>query len=181
MTDSFQTQYLEDIAYRFKTLRRMADRALAQVSGDELFTTLDAEGNSLAVLMKHLSGNMVHNWTLPFAADDDKPLRDRDGEFEIRIGDTGDSVYAGWEEGWGRLLEAVEGFEEADTERKIRVRWREYTLVQALNRQLFHYSLHVGQIVFLAKHIRGAEWESLSIPRGQSEAYNERVRRERPP
>lgn len=181
MADSFKTHYLEDVAYRYRTLKTMADRALAQVRGDELFITLDAEGNSLAVLMKHLSGNMVHNWTRPYAADDDKPPRDRDGEFEIRIGDTKDSVHAGWEEGWSRLLGALEGFTAADTERKIKVRWREYTLVQALNRQLFHYSLHVGQIVFLAKHIRGAEWESLSIPRGQSEAYNERIRRERPP
>ena len=179
--ESFQAHYLEDMAYRLKTLKRMSERALAQVESEELFTTLDEVENSLAVLMKHLSGNMVHNWTRPFAADDDKPPRDRDGEFEIRPGDTRDSVFEGWEEGWSRLLEAVEGFTEADMGKKIRVRWREYTLVQALNRQLFHYSLHVGQIVFLAKHIRGAEWESLSIPRGQSEAYNERIRRERPP
>jgi len=181
MVDSFQTHYLEDIAYRYRTLKTIADRALAQVRGDELFATLDAEGNSLAILMKHLSGNMIHNWTRPFAPDDDKPLRDRDGEFKIRPGDNRDSIQEGWEEGWGRLLEAVEGFTEADMEKRIKVRWREYTLVQALNRQLFHYSLHVGQIVFLAKHIRGAEWESLSIPRGQSEAYNEKIRKERPP
>jgi len=181
MAKSFRAHYLEDMAYRYRTLKTMADRALAQVRGDELFTTLDAEGNSLAILMKHLSGNMIHNWTSPFAADGNKPPRDRDGEFEIRPGDTRDSIQAGWEVGWGRLLGAVGGFGEGDMEKKIRVRWREYTLVQALNRQLFHYSLHVGQIVFLAKHIRGAEWESLSIPRGQSEAYNERIRRERPP
>ena len=172
--------YLQDMGHRLSSLKAHADRALAQVRDEELFTSIDGVSNSVAVLIKHIAGNMIHNWTYPFAPDEEKPVRDREGEFEAGE-DTRDGIFRLWEEGWSVLLDAVTGFTEADLERRVVVRWMEYTLIESLNRQLVHYAQHVGQIIFLAKHLRGEEWESLSIPRGQSEAYTERMRRERHP
>jgi len=172
--------YLQDVCYKFRSLKGLADRAIAQVRDDELFTSIDGVSNSVAVLMKHIAGNMVHNWTYPFAPDEEKPSRDREDEFEAGE-DFKEAIFDLWEEGWGILIDSATGFTEADLERRVIVRWREYTLIEALNRQLVHYAQHVGQIIFLAKHFRGEEWESLSIPKGQSEAYDERMRRERQP
>lgn len=180
MDETFVKQYLVDINHRFSGLKSLADRAIAQVRDEELHTSIDGESNSVAVLMKHMAGNMVHNWTYPFAPDEEKPVRDRVGEFETGE-ETRDGIFRLWEEGWSVLLDAVTGFTEADLERRVIARWKEYTLIELLNRQLVHYAQHVGQIIFLAKHFRGEEWESLSIPRGQSEAYTERMRRERHP
>ena len=180
MSTDIGYHYLQDIGQRLRSLKALADRAIAQIRDDELFSSIDDVSNSVAVLMKHMAGNMVHNWTYPFAPDEEKPVRDREGEFEAGE-DTKDGIFGLWEEGWGILLDAVAGFTEADLERRVIVRWREYTLIESLNRQLVHYAEHVGQIIFLAKHFRGEEWESLSIPKGQSEAYTERMRRERGP
>jgi hypothetical protein len=172
--------YLQDMGYKFRSLKGLADRAIAQVRDEELFTSIDGVSNSVAVLMKHIAGNMVHNWTYPFAPDEEKPARDREAEFEAG-GDTKDAIHGLWEEGWRILIDAVTSFTEADLERRVIVRWREYTLIEALNRQLVHYAQHIGQIIFLAKHFRGEEWDSLSISKGESEAYAERMRRERQP
>ncbi len=180
MSADLSYHYLQDMEQRLRSLKGLADRALAQVRDQELFTSIDGVNNSVAVLMKHMAGNMVHNWTYPFAPDEEKPMRDREGEFEAG-GDSKDAIFGLWEEGWRVILDAVKGFTEADLERRVIVRWREYTLIESLNRQLVHYAQHVGQIIFLAKHFRGEDWESLSIPRGQSEAYAERMRRERRP
>ena len=179
MSTDLGYHYLQDMGQRLLSLKAHADRALAQVRDEELFASIDDVSNSVAVLMKHMAGNMVHNWTTPFASDEEKPVRDREGEFEAK--DDKETIFGLWEKGWSILLDAVSGFTEADFERKVTVRWREYTLLESLNRQLVHYAQHVGQIIFLAKHFRGKEWESLSIPRGQSEAYAERTRRERRP
>jgi len=180
MSTDLAYHYLHDMEQRLRSLRGLADRTLAQVRDEKLFTSIDDVSNSVAVLMKHMAGNMVHNWTYPFAPDEEKPVRDREGEFKAGE-DTRDAIFRLWEEGWRVLLDAVTGFTEADLERRVIVRWREYTLIESLNRQLIHYAQHVGQIIFLAKHFRGEEWESLSIPQGQSEAYAKRMRRERSP
>ena len=180
MSTDLSYHYLQDMEQRIRSLKALADRALAQVRDEELFTSIDDVSNSVAVLMKHMAGNMVHNWTYTFAPDEEKPPRDREGEFEAGK-DAKDVIFRLWEDGWSVLLDAVTGFTEADLERRVIVRWREYTLIESLNRQLVHYAQHVGQIIFLAKHFRGDEWESLSIPRGQSEAYTERMRREMHP
>ena len=180
MSTDIGYHYLQDMGQRLRSLKALVDRASAQVTDEELFSSIDGVSNSVAVLMKHMAGNMVHNWTYPFAPDEEKPVRDREGEFEAGE-DTRDGIFGLWEEGWRVLLDAVTSFTEADLERRVISRWREYTLIEILNRQLVHYSQHVGQMIFLAKHFRGGEWESLSIPRGQSEAYTERMRRERHP
>ena len=180
MSTDLAYHYLQDMEQRLRSLKALADRALAQVKDEELFASIDDVSNSVAVLMKHMAGNMVHNWTYTFAPDEEKPVRDREGEFEAGE-DTRDAIFRLWEEGWSVLLDAVTGFTEADLESRVIARWREYTLIETLNRQLVHYAQHVGQMIFLAKHLKGEEWESLSIPRGQSEAYAERMRRERRP
>lgn len=172
--------YLQDMVQRLRSLKGLADRAIAQVRDDELFSSIDGVSNTVAALMKHVAGNMIHNWTYPFAPDEEKPARDREGEFEAGE-DTKEDIFGLWEEGWRVTIDAVTDFTEEDLERRVISRWREYTLIEILNRQLAHYAQHVGQIIFLAKHFRGEGWESLSIPKGQSEAYNERMRRERSP
>ncbi len=127
--------------------------------------------------MKHLAGNMLHNWTDPFKPYDEKPKRHRDGEFEIEPGDAKAEIFGKWEKGWERLFIAMDQLQEKDLTRMIEIRWRKYSLLEAINRQLVHYAQHVGQIIFLAKHFRLKDWRSLSIPRGQSEAFNEMMRK----
>ncbi len=177
MTDrTFESIYLKDVRHRFQQLKSLAERAIAQVTDEELFTKIDEESNSVAILMKHLAGNMLHNWTDPFKPYDERPKRFRDGEFEIETGDEKAEIFARWEEGWGRLFNAIERLKEEDLTRNIEIRWRQYSLIEAINRQLVHYAQHVGQMIFIAKHFRLGDWQSLSIPRGQSEAFNEMMR-----
>lgn len=176
MKNTFESIYLKDVLHRFKQLKSLAERAIAQVSDGELFTKIDEESNSIAILMKHLAGNMIHNWTDPFKPYDEKPKRHRDGEFEIGSGDAKADIFERWEEGWGRLFKAIENLKEEDLTSSIEIRWREYSLIEAINRQLVHYAQHVGQMIFIAKHFRLGDWQSLSIPRGQSEAFDEMMR-----
>jgi hypothetical protein len=169
--------YLKDIAYRSRQLKSLADRAIAQVTEEELFSQIDEESNTIAILMKHLAGNMIHRWTDPYGPDENKPKRNREGEFEIETGDVKAELFERWESGWAHFFVALERFKAEDLTRKVLIRWREYALLEAINRQLIHYAQHVGQIIFLAKHFKLGDWESLSIPRGQSEAFNEMMLR----
>jgi hypothetical protein len=164
MGNEIGSGYLKDVAYRSSQLKSLADRAIAQVTDDELFVKIDDESNSIAILMKHLAGNMIHRWK-------------GEGEFEVGSGDTNVELFERWESEWGHFFLAIERFKAEDLTDKIMIRWREYTLMETLNRQLIHYAQHVGQIIFLAKHFRLGDRESLSIPRGQSEAFNEMMRR----
>lgn len=179
MEGSFEAEYLEDVEHRFRGIKSMADRAVEQVEGEELYAKIDEGSNSIATLMKHMAGNMLHNWGDPFTPGEEKPERNRDSEFIIEAGDTEEAIRGRWEEGWRTLFEALGGFKGEDLTRTVRIRWRNYTLMQALSRQIVHYSMHAGQIVLLAKHLRGEEWRTLSIPRGKSREYDERLRRER--
>lgn len=176
MKNTFESIYLKDVLHRFKQLKSLAERAIAQVSDGELFTKIDEESNSIAILMKHLAGNMLYNWTDPFKPYDEKPKRHRDEEFEVGSGDAKAEIFARWEEGWECLFNAMEQLKNEDLNRSIEIRWREYSLIEAINRQLVHYAQHVGQMIFIAKHFRRGDWQSLSIPRGQSEAFNEMMR-----
>jgi uncharacterized damage-inducible protein DinB len=162
--------YLPDVLREFRKYRKMADAAVAQVPDAKWFARLDPETNSIAVLMKHMSGNMRSRWTDFLTSDGEKADRNRDGEFEEET-DTPASIRARWEEGWTRLFAAIEPLAAADLERTITIRGEPHTVLQALQRQLTHYAYHVGQIVFLAKHLAGAEWKSLSIPRGKSKEF----------
>jgi hypothetical protein len=164
--------YLEDALSSFRAYKKLADKAIAQLKDEEFFVTLDEEGNSVAVVMKHMAGNMLSRWTDFLTSDGEKPNRNRDMEFVIEPHTTRDDVLAYWERGWKSVFDALEPLRPEDFEKKITIRGEEHTIVQAINRQLTHYAYHIGQIVFLAKHFRSAEWNSLSIPRNRSADFN---------
>ncbi len=158
----------------FRRLKLLADRALVQIDDGEFFHTIDPESNSIGVLVKHLAGNMASRWRNLLTEDGEKPNRDRDGEFVIRPEDTRDTLMSAWEEGWAILFETVSALTPTQmTDGKAAIRGERLSVTEALHRQLLHYGYHVGQIVFLAKHLRGARWQVLSIPRGQSRLFNE--------
>lgn len=163
--EDLASMYLKDVTQRFRSLKALADRALSQVRDGEFTRTLDEEGNSVMILMKHLSGNIVNRWTDPFASDEDKPPRDRDDEFVVIGKDTKKTVFDKWENAWTALFLTLEGFSPEDLGRIVSHMGRSSTLMEALNSQIVHYAQHVGQVIFLGKHFREADWESLSIPR----------------
>lgn len=167
---------LQEVLSRFRKLKSQADRALAQVRGDELFVQLDGESNSLAVVMKHIAGNMRSRWTNFLHSDGEKPDRHRDGEFEILENEDRDEIFRQWEAGWEVLFRELEALTAEDLGRSVQIRSEPHTVPQALFRQLAHYAEHVGQIVFLAKHLRLREWQTLSIPRGKSDEFLAKMR-----
>lgn len=173
MTESFEQKYLTDALSSFRAYKKLAEKALAQVADAEFFVTLDEESNSIAVIMKHLAGNMLSRWTDFLTSDGEKPDRNRDLEFVIEPQTTKAEVLAYWEKGWACVFQALEPLQPADFARKVLIRGEEHTIVQAINRQMTHYAYHIGQIVFLAKHFRSSEWTSLSIPRNRSAGFNE--------
>ena len=160
--------YLTDAVIQLKKLKAQADKALAQTTDEHLFTTLDPESNSIAIIMKHVAGNMRSRWTDFLTTDGEKPDRDRDTEFELTGADSRERILALWEDGWARTLSAVSSLTAADLGKTVHVRGEAHSVIEAINRQLTHYAAHVGQVVLLAKHFAGAEWQTLSIPRGRS-------------
>lgn len=166
--------YLEDVRSRFASLKGLADAALAQAEAS-FFTVPGPEDNSLAVLVKHLSGNMISRWG-NLSGDGESEARDRDAEFVIQ--ESRDVLLAEWEKAWGTLFTALDAQTAETLTATVTIRGEAHTLLAAINRQLGHYALHVGQIVLLAKHFRGTAWEPLSIPRGGSAAFNKRMRGE---
>ena len=172
MNESLATHYLEDSVASLRAYKKLADKALEQLNEDEFFITLDEEANSIAVIMKHMAGNMFSRWTDFLTTDGEKPDRNRDLEFVIEPKTSKDDVLAYWEKGWQRLYEALEPLRAEDLEKKVLIRGEDHTVIQAINRQLMHYANHIGQIVFLAKHFRSVEWKSLSIPRNRSAELN---------
>ena len=169
--NSFTEEYLADALSSFRAYKKLADKAIAQTKDDELFVKLDEEGNSIAIVMKHIAGNMISRWTDFLNSDGEKPDRNRDMEFVIEKSGR-DEMLAYWERGWECLFDAIEPLTPNDFSRRVTIRGQEHTIVQAINRQLMHYSYHIGQIVFLAKHFRATEWQSLSIPRNRSAEFN---------
>lgn len=172
MEDPIRAEYLRESAATFRKYKTMADQSLARVTDPQFFAVLDAESNSLALLVKHMAGNLLSRWTDLLTSDGEKPERDRDAEFEITTSDTRESLMQRWEAAWGRAFGEMEALTPADLDRTIRIRGEPHSLVQAINRQLTHAAYHVGQIVFLAKHLQADSWQSLSIPRGRSRQFN---------
>ena len=181
MSESIITEYLKDAIGSFKAYKKLADKAIEQVNDSELFVTLDEEANSIAVVMKHMAGNMLSRWTDFLTSDGEKPDRNRDMEFVIEAGTTREAVLAYWERGWKAVFAAVEPLQPQDFEKTVNIRGEAHTIVQAINRQMTHYAYHVGQIVFLAKHFRSAEWKSLSVPRNRSAEFNAKMADNRGP
>jgi Protein of unknown function (DUF1572) len=174
MALQFTTSYIEDSLALFRQYKRLADRAMEQVTDEQLLAKLDPETNSIAIIVKHMSGNMRSRWTDFLTSDGEKPDRDRDREF-VDPPATRKALLDAWEDGWMRLFHALEPLSEADLARTVTIRGEAHSIVQAVNRQMAHYSLHVGQIVMLAKHFARDRWESLSVAKNQSAEFNRQV------
>ena len=168
MSEKIIQNYLDDARKAMRAYKKLAEKALDQLKDDEYFIKLDDESNSIAVVMKHMAGNMFSRWTDFLTTDGEKPNRNRDYEFVIARDTTKDAVRDYWERGWERVFAALDPLQIEDLDKRVYIRGEEHTVVQAINRQLMHYAYHVGQIVFLAKHFRATEWSSLSIPRNRS-------------
>jgi hypothetical protein len=147
---------------------------MEQITNEQLFATLDPESNSIAIIVKHLAGNMRSRWTGFLTTDGEKPDRRRDAEF-IDPPPTRRDLMEAWEDGWKRLFETLESLSEEDLKRTITIRGEAHSAMQAINRQVAHYGLHVGQIVLLAKHFAASGWKPVSVPRGQSAEFNRQV------
>ena len=175
MALEFTTSYITDSIALFRHSKRLAEAALAQVTDEQLLTVIDAESNSLAIIAKHMAGNMRSRWTDFLTTDGEKPTRNRDSEFEDAPQSRAELMQL-WEEGWNSIFTALEPLTDADLGRTITIRGEAHSVMQAINRQVAHYSYHCGQIVFLAKHLRSDNWKCLSVPRRHSEEFNRRVR-----
>jgi len=170
----FTTSYLEDSLSLFRYYKGLADRAMEQLSDGQLYGVLDPEMNSIAVIAKHMAGNMLSRWSDFLASDGEKPTRDRDAEFRDPPS-TREALMKYWESGWDCVFSALGPLTDADLTRTITIRSEPHSVMQAINRQLAHYAYHAGQIVFLAKHFQSDRWKSLSVPRGASQSFNARV------
>lgn len=171
MANDVATQYLDEARRQMRGYKRMGEGAMAQLRDDDFFLTLDPESNSVAILVKHLAGNMRSRFTDFLTSDGEKPDRFRDHEFEVSGATTRADVMRWWEEGWACVLGAIEALKPEDVTRTVSIRGEPHTVLQAVNRQIAHYAAHIGQIVFLAKHLRSNDWKTLSIPRGKSEEF----------
>jgi len=171
MAEDLAAHYLEEARRQMRGHKRMGEGAMSQLRDDDFFLTLDPESNSVAILVKHLAGNMRSRFTDFLITDGEKPDRFRDREFEVTGATTRADVMKWWEEGWACVLGTIEALKPEDVMRTVTIRNEPHTVLQAINRQIAHYAAHVGQIVFLAKHLRSSEWKTLTIPRGKSEEF----------
>jgi uncharacterized damage-inducible protein DinB len=174
MALKFTTSYLEDSLTLFRYYKKLCDDAMAQVADEELTRVLDGEMNSIAQIVKHMAGNMRSRWTDFLTSDGEKPDRNRDGEF-VDPPASREALRAIWEDGWNRIFTALGPLTEADMSRTVTIRGEPHSIMQAINRQMAHYAYHCGQIVMLAKHFRGENWKSLSVPRNKSADFNRAV------
>jgi uncharacterized damage-inducible protein DinB len=174
MAHQLTTLYTKDAVDLFQYYKRLAERALEQCPDEGLFSPLDAESNSIAIIVKHMAGNMRSRWTDFLTTDGEKPDRNRDTEFEEAPSSRAELI-AIWERGWESLFEALEPLTDADLTRTVTIRTEPHSVMQAINRQIAHYSYHVGQIVFLSKHFAAnatGSWASLTVPRNKSRDFN---------
>jgi len=174
MAHEFTTSYLKDSIDLFRTYKKLGERAMEQCPDQDLFTKLDVESNSIATIVKHMAGNMRSRWTDFLTSDGEKPDRNRDSEFETPPA-TRMELMAVWERGWKHVFDALQPLTEADLARTVNIRTEPHSVMQSINRQMAHYGMHTGQIVYLAKHFAGARWTALTIPRGKSAEFNTRV------
>jgi uncharacterized damage-inducible protein DinB len=174
MAHQFSTSYVEDSLSLFHYYKKLAEDAMEQLSDEQLLAALDDEMNSIAIIVKHMAGNMHSRWTDFLTSDGEKPDRNRDGEF-VAPAATRKEVMDIWNAGWAKVFAALEPLSDADLQRRVTIRGEPHSVMQAINRQIAHYAHHVGQIVFLAKHFKGRGWKSLSVPRNRSMEFNRKV------
>jgi hypothetical protein len=167
MAHEFTTSFMKDSVAVFHNVKNLTERAMLQAPDEALFATLDPESNSIATIVKHLSGNMKSRFTDFLTSDGEKPSRNRDAEFEAPAS-TRAEVMAQWEEGWGYLFRALGELTDADLERRITIRNEPHSVMQAIHRQIAHIANHAGQIVYLAKHFAGENWKSITMPKKKS-------------
>jgi uncharacterized damage-inducible protein DinB len=174
MAHHFSTSYIDDSRSLFHYYKKLAEGAIAQLSDEQLTHRFDDEMNSIALIVKHMAGNMRSRWTDFLSSDGEKPDRDRESEFIAPPATRADLLHI-WNEGWDKLFQAIEPLSDADLTRKVTIRGEPHSVMQAINRQIAHYAYHVGQIVFLAKQFKKTDWKSLSVPRNKSAEFNRRV------
>jgi len=176
MAHQLTTSYLKDSLDLFRYYKKLAERAIEQCPDDLLGAALDGESNSIAIVVKHMAGNMRSRWTNFLTTDGEKPDRHRDTEFEAPP-QTRAEILAMWEQGWKYLFDALEPLTDADLARTVTIRSEPHSAMQAINRQIAHYIYHIGQIAFLAKHFAAAngKWTALTVPRNKSADFNARV------
>jgi uncharacterized damage-inducible protein DinB len=163
--------YLKDAIESFRSYKNLAEKAMAQTSDEEFFRALDREANSIAVIVKHIAGNLRSRWTDFLTADGEKADRNRDAEFET-TDDTREELMRFWENGWRILFDSLESLQPEDLEKIVRIRGEDFTVHKAVSRSLTHAAYHIGQITLLAKHFRSSEWQTLSIPKNKSAQFN---------
>jgi hypothetical protein len=171
MYEEIVENYRLDALQAFRSYKKLAERAMEQISNEEFFATIDEEANSIGMVVKHIAGNLVSRWRDFLTTDGEKSDRDRETEFEI-IADTRESLMEFWERGWKTLFDSVEPLTVEDLSKTITIRGEPHTVVEAMNRQLTHYAYDVGQIVLLAKHFKSKEWTTLSVAKNRSAEFN---------
>jgi uncharacterized damage-inducible protein DinB len=160
--------YREDMVFCFRKHKQSAEKAFNQLGDEEFFRKPGEQSNSVAIIIKHVAGNLRSRWTDVLTTDGDKPWRDRDNEFVISSEDTRAQLLAAWEQGWDTLFRTLNSLEEADVLRKIRIRGEEHTVLQAIDRSLTHVAYHTGQILYVARLIKPDGWQWITIPPGKS-------------
>jgi hypothetical protein len=169
---SFAARYLDEAFRAFRGYRRMAEGAMSQLSDLEFFHLPDPESNSIALIVKHIAGNLRSRWTEFLTSDGEKPDRDRDQEFILTSTDTREELMRRWEKSWETVFNSIQALKPEDITRTVYIRREPHTVLQATNRSMLHTSYHVGQILYLGKHLRGTQWKTLSIPKGMSAQVN---------
>ncbi|WP_057915874.1 DUF1572 domain-containing protein [Peribacillus muralis] len=163
-------EYLKIVIERFKSVKSLGGKTINQLSEEEIYWTYNDESNSVAIIVKHLSGNMVSRWTNFLTSDGEKEYRNRDEEFLDDISSKSELTIV-WEKGWQTLIDTLTGLSEQDLLKKIYIRGEGHSVIEAIERQMAHYAYHVGQIVYIGKQVKNKKWESLSIPKGKSEEH----------
>ena len=167
--------YLDEAFRSLRGHKRLADDAIVQLTDKQFFSAPDSESNSVAVIVKHMAGNMRSRFTGFLTTDGEKPDRNRDSEFILHDNAKRDEVLNAWEQNWQLVFDTINSLGADDLGRTVTIRGEPHSVLQAINRQVTHYAYHVGQIVYLAKHWKGAAWRTLSVPKGQSEQYNAKM------
>ncbi|SHG96323.1 DUF1572 family protein [Flagellimonas flava] len=171
---SFQTDYMKSVRFEFERYKSLGEKTFAQLTDEEIHRKYADTDNSIAIIVKHMVGNMLSRWTNFLTEDGEKTWRDREMEFEAPYASKPEML-AAWKNGWDCLFEALDSVNASNFNTKVKIRNQEHSIIEAVNRQLAHYSSHVGQLVFLGKMIKGKSWISLSIPKGGSEAFNRKM------
>ena len=172
-TESPEKNYLESCKKEVFKLKQLCDKSFVQIKDEDFFWSPDEESNSIAVIIKHVSGNMISRWTDFLNSDGEKEYRNRDEEFENVFYTDKDDIITRWERGWKCLFDTLDSLNESDLTKTVYIRKEKHTVIEAVNRQLAHYGYHAGQIVYIAKHLGSRNWKSLSIPRGKSGEFND--------